>query len=162
MRIKLTRKETVAACNFLSGINLRGAEDTFAHKVIMAQIALHAVAKKIQEENDIVRSRFTSSDEAKEKCSAFAKAYQDMIATRKDNSGIVDAGAVNAFNEAFKEARPYTESIDNEIKALEEKFKFSPDIELFSLDELVSHYVKQGVDFSIRSFEPITKLIKGA
>lgn len=162
MRIKLTRKETVAACNFLGNINLKGANSAFSGKVIVALMAVRPVAKKIQEEDDIVRSRFIDSDEAKEKCAAFAKAYQDMIATRKDNSGVVDAGAVSAFSEAYKDVQPYNEAIENGIKALEERFKFSPELEPFTMDELVAHYVKQGVDFNIRTFDPIAKLIKQA
>ena len=160
MRITLTRKETVAVCNFLGSINLKGANTAFSGKVIVALMAVRPVAKKIQEEDDIVRSRFIDSDEAKEKCAAFTKAYQDMIATRKDKSGVVDAGAVSAFSEAFKEVQPYNEAISNGIMALEKKFKFSADLEPFTMDELVAHYVQQGVDFTIRTFDPILKLIK--
>lgn len=160
MKIKLTRKETVAACNFLGTINLRGADENFARKVIIAQMALHSVAKKIVEEEELVRAKFIDTDEAKDKCQAFTKAYQEMIASRKEGSNVLDKDAVQAFSSAYEQVRPYNESIDKAFKALEEKFKFSPDIDPFSLEELVAHFSKIGVDFNLRSFDPITKFIK--
>lgn len=158
-KVKLTRKETVAIWDFLSKMNLRGATSEFARKVIAAQAALHTVAKQVMDEDNVVRSRYLDSEEAKAKCREFSQAYENMMSSRVGGTGSPDNAAVVTFKEAYEGVQPFNDAIEECLQGLEKDFSFCPDIDRFTLSELVTHYSQLGKDFSIQSFNPIIKLI---
>ena len=141
MKVKLTRMETLDACDFLSTINLKGADEGLSRRIILAQVLLDAEARKIRAEDELISTRLIATDEEKEACKALAK--------------------VQAYQKAKARVEPVETAIDKARSELEKKYNPKFDIEPFTMEELVAHYANIGVDFNLQTFDPIKKLIKG-
>ena len=159
MKVKLTRMETLDACDFLSTINLKGADEGLSRRIILAQVLLDAEARKIRAEDELISTRLIATDEEKEACKALAKAYGDMVSSAKGR--ILDPEKVQAYQKAKARVEPVETAIDKARSELEKKYNPKFDIEPFTMEELVAHYANIGVDFNLQTFDPIKKLIKG-
>ena len=159
MKVKLTRMETLDACDFLSTINLKGADESLARRIILAQVMLDAEARKIRAEDELISSRLISTDEEKEACKMLAKSYGEMLSSAKGR--ILDPAKVQEYQKAKARVEPIEKAIDKAREELERKYNPKFNIDPFTMTELVAHFGKIGVDYNLQTFAPIRKLIKG-